>query len=79
MPGALCRLHLSQMSPALGAAAWNPGASEWGCRHHVVIPFVAPALISSFCLTAAVSFDEFAVACFVSGLNRTVRGHDTDG
>ena len=28
--------------------------------------------MSALCLTAAVSFDEFAVAWFVSGLNKTV-------
>jgi len=29
-------------------------------------------VVSALCLTAAVSFDEFIVAWFVSGLNRTV-------
>ncbi|MDE2789954.1 MAG: ABC transporter permease [Paracoccaceae bacterium] len=69
---AVCRLRLHQMDPSLEAAAWNLGASEWATMRHVVLPFSAPALISAFCLTAAVSFDEFAVAWFVSGLNRTV-------
>jgi spermidine/putrescine transport system permease protein len=39
---------------------------------HVILPFCAPAIVSSLCLTAAVSFDEFAVSWFVSGLNKTV-------
>ena len=69
---AVTRLRLAQMDPALEAAAWNLGASEWGAMRHVVLPFCAPAILSAFCLTAAVSFDEFAVAWFVSGLNRTV-------
>ena len=38
----------------------------------MVFPFCRPAVVSAFCLTAAVSFDEFAVAWFVSGLNKTV-------
>jgi spermidine/putrescine transport system permease protein len=38
----------------------------------VIIPFTLPSIIASLCLTAAVSFDEFAVAWFVSGLNKTV-------
>ena len=38
----------------------------------VVIPFTKPSIIAALCLTAAVSFDEFAVAWFVSGLNKTV-------
>ena len=69
---AVTRLRLAQMDPALEAAAWNLGASEWGAMRHVVLPFTLPAIAAAFCLTAAVSFDEFAVAWFVSGLNKTV-------
>ncbi|MEM7408564.1 MAG: ABC transporter permease [Pseudomonadota bacterium] len=69
---AVIRLRLSQMDPAIEAAAWNLGASEWRAMWHVVLPFCLPAVVSAFCLTAAVSFDEFAVAWFVSGLNKTV-------
>ena len=69
---AICRLRLQQMDPALEAAAWNLGASPWRAMGSVVLPFCAPALVASFCLTAAVSFDEFIVAWFVSGLNKTV-------
>ena len=69
---AIIRLRLAQMDPALEAAAWNLGASEWSALCHVILPFARPAIISAFCLTMAVSFDEFAVAWFVSGLNKTV-------
>ena len=69
---AVVRLRLQQMDTNLEAAAWNLGASEWRAMREVVLPFAKPALISSLCLTAAVSFDEFAVAWFVSGLNKTV-------
>ncbi|WP_425043343.1 ABC transporter permease [Primorskyibacter sp. S87] len=69
---AIIRLRLQQMDPDLEAAAWNLGGSEWQTMRHVIIPFCAPAIVSSLCLTAAVSFDEFAVAWFVSGLNKTV-------
>jgi spermidine/putrescine transport system permease protein len=69
---AICRLRLSQMDQALEAAAWNLGAGQWGAMWHVILPFCAPAIVSALCLTAAVSFDEFIVAWFVSGLNRTV-------
>lgn len=69
---AICRLRLQQMDPSLEAAAWNLGASPWQAMRRIVIPFCAPAIISAFCLTAAVSFDEFIVAWFVSGLNKTV-------
>lgn len=69
---AICRLRLSQMDPALEAAAWNLGAGQWTAMRYVILPFCAPAILSALCLTAAVSFDEFIVAWFVSGLNRTV-------
>ena len=42
------------------------------CLETVIVPFCRPAIISSFCLTAAVSFDEFAIAWFISGLNKTI-------
>ncbi|MYH57983.1 MAG: ABC transporter permease [Boseongicola sp. SB0675_bin_26] len=69
---AICRMRLQQMDASLEAAAWNLGASPWRAMRVVVVPFCLPAIISAFCLTAAVSFDEFIVAWFVSGLNRTV-------
>lgn len=69
---AVIRLRLNQMDPNLEPAAWNLGASEWETMKSVIIPFTLPSIIASLCLTAAVSFDEFAVAWFVSGLNKTI-------
>lgn len=69
---AIIRLRLAQMDPSLEAAAWNLGAGEWRTMREVILPFTAPAIVSALCLTAAVSFDEFAVAWFVSGLNKTI-------
>ena len=69
---AVIRLRLNQMDPDLEAAAWNLGGSEWQTMRHVIIPFCKPAIASALFLTAAVSFDEFAVSWFVSGLNKTL-------
>lgn len=69
---AIIRLRLNQMDRDLEAAAWNLGASDWRAMREVIIPFCKPAIISALFLTAAVSFDEFAIAWFVSGLNKTV-------
>ncbi|QFI68901.1 ABC transporter permease [Sinorhizobium alkalisoli] len=69
---AIVRLRLSQMDPSLEAAAWNLGASEWMAMSHVIIPFCRPAIFAALFITMAVSFDEFAVAWFVSGLNETL-------
>src|SRR3546814_15495154 len=38
----------------------------------VIIPFCRPAIFAALFITMAVSFDEFAVAWFVSGLNETL-------
>ena len=69
---AIIRLRLHQMDPDLEAAAWNLGGTEWQTMRHVIVPFCAPAIVSALCLTAAVSFDEFAISWFVSGLNKTI-------
>ena len=69
---AIIRLRLSQMDPDLEAAAWNLGASEWAAMRHVILPFARPAILAALFITMAVSFDEFAVAWFVSGLNETL-------
>jgi spermidine/putrescine transport system permease protein len=69
---AIIRLRLHQMDPDLESAAWNLGGSEWATMRHVIVPFCKPAIVSALCLTAAVSFDEFAVSWFVSGLNKTL-------
>jgi spermidine/putrescine transport system permease protein len=39
---------------------------------HVILPFSRPAIIAALFITMAVSFDKFAVAWFVSGLNETL-------
>ena len=69
---AVIRLRLAQVDPNLEAAAWNLGASEWRALRDVILPFCRSAIVSAALLTMAVSFDEFAVAWFVSGLNKTI-------
>src|SRR3546814_4152391 len=73
---AIVRLRLLQMDPSLEAAAWNLGASEWMALWKVIIPFCRPAIFAALFITMAVSFDEFAVAWFVSGLNETLRSEE---
>lgn len=69
---AVIRMRLAQMDPQLEAAAWNLGASQWHAMRFVILPFTAPSIFAALFVTMAVSFDEFAVAWFVSGLNETV-------
>ncbi|WP_342642919.1 ABC transporter permease [Rhodoligotrophos ferricapiens] len=69
---AVIRLRLSQMDPALESAAWNLGANQWQALWHLILPFCLPAILAALFVTAAVSFDEFAIAWFVSGLEETL-------
>lgn len=69
---ALIRLRLSQMDPDLEAAAWNLGAGQWRTMREIILPFSLPAILSALFLTMAVSFDEYAIAWFVSGFNETL-------
>lgn len=69
---ALIRLRLGEFGAEMEPAAWNLGASPFAAILHVVLPFCRPALIASFFLSAAVSFDEFMVAWFVGGVHETL-------
>ncbi|MEM6423142.1 MAG: ABC transporter permease [Pseudomonadota bacterium] len=72
---AIIRLRLEQMDASLEAAAWNLGAGPWRALREVILPFCRPAITAAACLTAAVSFDEFTIAWFVSGLEKTIPVH----
>lgn len=69
---AIIRLRLGEFSRDLEPAAWNLGASPFNTLFAVVIPFCKPALIASFFLSAAVSFDEYLIAWFVGGTAETL-------
>lgn len=69
---AVNRLRLAQLDENLEAAAWNLGASPWRAMTSVILPFCLPSLLASLFVTAAISFDEFAIAWFVSGLEETL-------
>jgi spermidine/putrescine transport system permease protein len=69
---AIIRLRLGELGPDLEQAAWNLGAPPGVALVRVVLPFCKSALIASFFLSAAVSFDEFMVAWFVGGLHETL-------
>jgi spermidine/putrescine transport system permease protein len=69
---ALIRMRLADLDSNLEAASWNLGANEWKTLAQVIVPFCGPAIFASLAVTAAVSFDEFMIAWFVSGINETL-------
>lgn len=68
----IVRLRLGELGREIEGAAANLGASPLRVLWHVVIPSCKQALIASFFLCAAISFDEFLIAWFVGGINETV-------
>jgi spermidine/putrescine transport system permease protein len=68
----IVRMRLSEMDASLEEAAWNLRAGQWRAIREVVLPQAAPAIIAALLITMAVSWDEFIVAWFVSGLDVTL-------
>ena len=72
---ALTRMRLASLDPSVEPAAWNLGATQGSTMTSIIIPHCAPAILAAFFLTAAVSFDEFMIAYFISGFNQTLPVH----
>jgi spermidine/putrescine transport system permease protein len=69
---AIVRMRLTDMDHTLEQAAWNLGGGEVKTIWRVVLPQVAPALAAAFFLTMSISWNEFVVSWFVSGLDTTL-------
>ena len=69
---ALIRLRLAQINPDLESAAWNLGANSWRAMRDVILPFTLPSIFAALALTMAVSFDEYMIAFFTSGISETL-------
>jgi spermidine/putrescine transport system permease protein len=63
--------RMSGAEPQLEEAAMDLGATYPGTLRLVVIPLAAPAIISAWITAFTVSFDEFAIALFLAGPDRT--------
>lgn len=57
--------------PQLEEAAMDLGATYPSTLRRVVIPMAMPAIISAWITAFTVSFDEFAIALFLAGTDRT--------
>ena len=57
--------------PQLEEAAMDLGATYPSTLRRVVIPMAMPAIISAWITAFTVSFDEFAIALFLAGADRT--------
>jgi spermidine/putrescine transport system permease protein len=64
-------VRLIGAEPQLEDAAMDLGATYPGTLRLVVLPMAAPAIVSAWITAFTVSFDEFAIAHFLAGPDRT--------
>jgi spermidine/putrescine transport system permease protein len=64
-------VRLVGAEPQLEEAAMDLGATYPGTLRLIVLPMAAPAIVSAWITAFTVSFDEFAIAHFLAGQDRT--------
>lgn len=62
---------LERLSRSLDEAARDLGADAWQTFRRVTLPLLMPAVVSSFLIAFTLSFDEYAIASFLSGTEPT--------
>jgi spermidine/putrescine transport system permease protein len=65
------RARASGLNPQLEEAARDLGDTAFGALRHVTLPLIAPAIIAGALLAFALSFDDYVVTVFNSGLGTT--------
>jgi len=60
------------LDPAFEEAALDLGESRWSAFRLVILPLVAPGIVSSLLIAFTISLDEFIIAFFLSGSNPTL-------
>jgi len=69
---AVIRMRLADLPPELEQAAWNLRCGQVETVLRIVVPHCMPAIAAALLITTAVSFDEFMIAWFVSGVDVTL-------
>ncbi|MCC7164714.1 MAG: ABC transporter permease [Anaerolineae bacterium] len=64
--------RLAGFEQNLEEAAMDLGATYWGTLMRVTLPIAAPALAAAFLSSFTTSFDEFALAFFLTGTENTL-------
>jgi spermidine/putrescine transport system permease protein len=63
--------RLAGFDPSLEEAAMDLGANYLTTLRRIVLPIIAPAMVSAWLTAFTVSFDEFALALFLAGTEPT--------
>jgi spermidine/putrescine transport system permease protein len=65
------RARAAGMNPQLEEAARDLGDSALGALRHVTLPLIMPAIVAGALLAFALSFDDYVVTVFNSGIGTT--------
>jgi spermidine/putrescine transport system permease protein len=65
------RGRIAELEPSLEEAAWDLGANEWQTIRRVIIPSIAPGIISAALLAFTLSLDDFVITFFTTGVGAT--------
>ncbi|MGR3491973.1 MAG: ABC transporter permease, partial [Shimia sp.] len=60
------------LDPALEEAAQDLGETPWSTFRLIILPLVAPGIISSLLISFTISLDEFIIAFFLTGAEPTM-------
>ncbi|MFC7157608.1 ABC transporter permease [Halomarina halobia] len=64
--------RLRGFDPQLEEAARDLGATRWQTYRHVTLPFLMPGIVSGALFAFTLSFDDFLIAFFTSGVENTL-------
>ncbi len=67
----IIRASAAGFDHTLDEAAADLGADGWQTFRRVTMPLLLPAVLSAFLLCAVISFDNFVISTFVSGVGTT--------
>ncbi|WP_013322029.1 ABC transporter permease [Gloeothece verrucosa] len=65
------RGRIAELEPSLEEAAWDLGANEWQTLWRVILPLIAPGILSAALLAFTLSLDDFVITFFTTGVGVT--------
>ena len=65
------RGRIAELDPILEEAAWDLGANELQTMWRVILPLIAPGILSAALLAFTLSLDDFVITFFTAGVGTT--------
>jgi len=65
------RGRIAELDPAVEEAAWDLGANEWQTMKRIILPLIAPGILSAALLAFTLSLDDFVITFFTTGVGAT--------